>query len=222
MPSPPDAQRDAAPPRKAEYYAATRDWPGYFAVVAGRPPRETLLAALDAFDREGAGRAGSERFAIDLACGEGRDTVELLRRGWRVLAIDGHPEALERIRARTDITDRSRLELRLAAFEGLRLARATLLNCSFSLPFCAPSHFAALWEEIVRSLPAGGRFAGQLFGDRDDWAKLRDRSHQSRGEVERLLAPFDVEMLKEEEKDSNEPGENPKHWQVFHVVAKKK
>ncbi|MEJ1932020.1 class I SAM-dependent methyltransferase [Nostoc sp. NIES-2111] len=36
------------------------------------------------------------RFAVDLGCGDGRDTVELLRRGWRVLGIDGAQEAIAR------------------------------------------------------------------------------------------------------------------------------
>ncbi len=216
-PTPPQASPPAA--KKAEFYAARRDWPGYFSAVAGKGPRETLIFALDAFEREGLSE--TDRFAVDLGCGEGRDTAELVRRGWRVLAIDGHPEAMERLRGRPDL-DLSRVETRLASFEGVRLPRSRLVNSSFSLPFCAPGHFPPLWREIVTSLAPGGRFAGQLFGDRDDWARLPDRSHQSRAEVDRLLAPFQVEMLNEEEKDSNDPGADPKHWHVFHVVARKR
>ena len=68
----------------------SRPWSRYYA-AAGQDPRETLLAALERFDAEG--RAG---LAVDLGCGTGRDTFELLRRGWRVLAIDAQSEALYR------------------------------------------------------------------------------------------------------------------------------
>ncbi|HKA27105.1 MAG TPA: class I SAM-dependent methyltransferase, partial [Gaiellaceae bacterium] len=73
-------------------------WGRYYDAAKGGAPRETLLFALDLFEREGGG--GKERLAVDLGCGEGRDTVELLRRGWRVLAIDAEREAIERLRTR--------------------------------------------------------------------------------------------------------------------------
>ncbi|MFQ3618994.1 MAG: class I SAM-dependent methyltransferase, partial [Cyanobacteriota bacterium] len=80
-------------------------WSDYYDLMQGRPPRETLLRSLSLFDAE-AGAAGSEHFAgfaVDIGCGEGRDTAELVRRGWRVLAIDGEPEAIARLQARPEI-----------------------------------------------------------------------------------------------------------------------
>ena len=159
--------------------------------------------------------------AVDLGCGEGRDTAELLRRGWRVVAIDGHPFALELVRARRDLAAGARLELRLEAFEAVRVPRARLVNASFSLPFCRPEAFGRLWEEIAGAVEPGGRFAGQFFGERDGWAGLADRSHHRREEVLWLLREFEVEELKEEERDGKDAQENPKHWHVFHVVAKR-
>lgn len=70
-----------------------RDWSTYYTAVSGKPPRETLVAAIEAFAREDAGNAHRVRLALDLGCGEGRDTRELLRRGWSVVAIDPHPAA---------------------------------------------------------------------------------------------------------------------------------
>lgn len=199
-------------------YAAQRDWPGYFRAVQGREPRETLVAALDRFDADA---VPDDPFAVDLGCGEGRDTAELLRRGWRVLAIDGHPMALDLVNHRPDLAHRERLETRHAMLEDAELPECDLLNCSFTLPFCEPGSFDALWSRIVASVRSGGRFAGQLFGDRDSWANLPDRSHHTRQEVERLLGPFEVEELREEERDGEDCAGNAKHWHVFHIIARK-
>jgi hypothetical protein len=43
----------------------------------------------------------------------------------------------------------------------------------------------------------------------------------SRAEVEALLAPFDVELLDEHDHDGH-AFKKPKHWHVFHVVARKR
>lgn len=220
----------------AQTFSAQRDWPNYFRTMAGKGPRETLVAALDRFDREDGFDRETEQdsasptahpthpspsFAIDLGCGEGRDTIELLRRGWRVLAIDGHPMGLDMLRARIGPNDTPRIECILAAMEDAPLPPCRLLNASFSLPFCAPARFADLWRRVVASIEPGGRFAGQLFGDRDEWASLPDRSHQSRSELDHLFAGFLLEELREEERDSPDAEGNAKHWHVFHIVARK-
>lgn len=211
-----------APLKKAEHYAETRDWPGYFEVVLGKPPRETLLDALARFDAEGF----SEGFAVDFGCGEGRDSAELLRRGWRVLAVDGHASAFEYLKKRTDFPRIARepdwFQTSVARFEDAPIPPCDLLNSSFSLPFVDPARFDDVWARIVAAVRPRGRFAGQLFGDRDTWASLPDRSHQSRARVEELLAPFEVEHFQEEERDGGDCTSAPKHWHVFHIVARKR
>lgn len=217
----PDPAPTANPPLRAQDYAAVGDWPGYFSVVKGKPPRDTLVSALANFERtEGAGYAG---FAVDLGCGEGRDTRELLLRGWRVLAIDGHPEGLRLLSEQLPPGLDGRLQTQLATYEQATWPRGMdLINASYSLPFCPPEQFQALWDRIVSTLRRGGRFAGQLFGDQDDWASIPGRSHQSRAEVDRLLAPFDVEELREEAKEDSPDTPRPKRWHIFHIVARKR
>jgi tellurite methyltransferase len=202
---------------RAQDYAEVRDWPGYFSAVLGKPPRETLIAALDAFEREGR----KPGLAVDLGAGEGRDTLELLNREWRVVATDGHPDAFTHLWPRVPPDHRARLTTEEAAFADTRIPDCDLLNASFALPFCEPRDFPGLWTKIVQAIRPGGRFAGQLFGDRDSWASLPDRSHQSRAEVERLFQGFTFEMLNEEEKDETPDVRKPKHWHVFHIVARK-
>jgi len=81
------------PPMRAQDYSEVQDWPGYFAAVLGKGARETLVAALDSFAREGF----TGGLAIDIAAGEGRDTLELLKQGWRVVATDGHRDAFSHL-----------------------------------------------------------------------------------------------------------------------------
>jgi tellurite methyltransferase len=193
------------------------DWDEYYERVAGRPPRQTLLAALERFGAE-----GDARSAVDLGCGDGRDTIELLRRGWRVLAIDAEAAAIERLLARRDLPPNAALETRCARFEDAAWPSADLVNASFALPLCPPERFPELWARIERSLAMGGCFAGQLFGERDEWRGEPGITHHSRADVERLLSGFAVEMLAEEESDATTPYGKPKHWHLFHIVARKR
>jgi len=202
---------------RAQDYSELEDWPGYFAAVLGKGARETLIAALDSFAREGF--AGG--LAVDLAAGEGRDALELLARGWRVVATDSHPEAFTHLWPRVPDALRPRLTTVQEDFAEMPVRDCDLVNASFALPFCAPRHFPGLWSRIVASIRPGGRFAGQFFGDRDSWAALPDRTHHSRDEVLELLAGFEIEMMQTEERDDGPEVRNPKHWQLFHVVAKK-
>lgn len=202
-----------------------RRWTDYYRAVEGRPPRETLLMGLANFDAEVAQASNGRAIvgdAVDLGCGDGRDTVELLRRHWRVLAIDGEAAAIARLRQRADI-NRTYLETRVQTFEDLALPPAThLINASFCLPFCPPTHFVNMWEEIVNSLQPGGRFCGHLFGDRDTWAVYGDLSTHTREQVEALLSPFKVELLNEEEHPGKTALGEAKHWHLFNIVARKR
>ena len=195
-------------------------WVRYYDAVAGRPPRDTLLRALAAIEAEGG--PSRDALALDLGAGEGRDTVELLRRGYRVIAIDVEPRAFERLRARTDLVRPEALETVVGRFEELDLPEVDLINASFALPFCPRRRFPALWRRLVGALRPGGRFAGQLLGVRDDWAKQGPEMTAFESAAARaLLGDLAVEHFAEEETDGTTAAGEPKHWHLFHVVAKK-
>lgn len=189
-------------------------WTRYYAAV-GDEPRATLLRALEL--REAEGRAPG--YAVDLGSGTGRDTLELLRRGWRVLAVDAEPAAMELLRRRAPAG--VALEMRLGRFADVTWPSADIITSSFSLPFAPPEAFERAWSRIRASLVPGGRFCGQLFGDRDEWAGTEDMTVHSRAEVERLLDGLDVEQLDEVEEDGHTAIGEPKHWHLFHIVARR-
>ena len=187
------------------------EWARYYN-ASGDEPRETLLAAVERFAAPG--------LAVDLGCGTGRDTVELLRRGWHVVAIDSEEEAISRLRAKTG--DDERLETQMARYEDATLPSCDLVNASWSLPFCPPAMFGVVWEQIVDALRPGGRFCGQLFGERDEWATEDDMTFHTREEAERLFVVFELDRFDELEEDGKTALGTPKHWHVFNIVAKKR
>lgn len=181
----------------------------YLDATRGRPPRGTLLQALDLFATPG--------LAVDLGCGAGRDTLPMLARGWRVIGIDSNPEAIRRLREAAG--DDAALETQVASYEAATWPACDLVNSSFALPFCPTDAFPAVWRRIVDSLKPGGVFAGQLFGPNDDFAK-RGIVVLTRAEVEAMLDGLDIVRLDEVEEDGTTAVGDGKHWHIFHIVAR--
>ncbi len=195
-----------------------RRWAAYYRWTADRPPRELLLRTLDHIDWEGRGRR--RRSAVELGFGAGTDTLELLRRGWEVLAIDGQEAAAKFLAGRVPARRRPLLTTLVAPMEGLELPPTDLVYASFSLPFCAPERFPELWATIGRALRPGGHFAGQLFGDRDEWNGQRPMTFHSRRQVEALGRGFRVELLRETE-EAGRSFDGPKAWHFFDMILEK-
>ena len=190
-------------------------WRAYYDGVAGRPPRPTLIEALDRF-------GALPGHAVDLGCGDGRDTVEMLRRGWSVTAIDAEPEALARLRDRPEIVPEAKLTTLCARFEDAAWPECDLVNASFALALCPPARFPALWTKITGSLRSGGFFAGQFYGLRDGWAGDPAITVFNEVSARRLIGAYAIERFEEEESDAVTPRGKAKHWHIFHVVARKR
>lgn len=206
----------------AHVHATTRDWAAYFDRTAGMPPRETLVGALDTFGKID---PSDPPLAVDIGCGIGRDTAELLSRGWRVIAQDSSAIGLERLRSEPQFQsaiESGQLRIINDAFESFTPPSCDLLNASFSLPFCPPDDFEAFWSRIDHAIKPGGSFSGQFFGDRDDWSILEDRTHLTRTEVLSRFEDYVLHSFREEDRPSNHTGEAHKHWHIFHIIARKR
>ncbi len=193
-------------------------WRRYYRRTAERPPRETLLTALADWEARGAapGRA------LDLGCGGGRDSLELLRRGWQVLAVDAEAAAIESLRRQVPDEAAPRLFCRVAGMETLRpLPPADLVNASFSLFLLPPAAFAATWARVRGGLPAGGLFCGQLLGPEDDFAGEPGLTVHEAAALEPLLAGYETIDRREERSDTTTPKGERKHWHLHHLVLRR-
>ncbi len=192
-------------------------WAAYYDKLRDRPPRRTVVTALDLF-----GTPDTDALVTDLGCGDGRDVVEMVRRDWNVIAVNSEPAALQQLAARP-MTQAGRVTPIAARLEEVPLPIAVKwVNSSFAMPLCEPPRFGDLWGRIRDALPVGGRFSGQWYGPRDSWNGRPGMTFLDRAAAGALLDGFDIEMFEEEEADSVTPRGNPKHWHIFHIVARKR
>ena len=192
-------------------------WAAYYARLKDRPPRFTSVFAARRFCMPG--------FAVDLGAGGGRDALPLLTAGWRVLAIDREPAAIAAIQNAVPNDLLTALSVAQQNLEEAEWPECDLLNSSFALPLCKKIEFPHVWQKIIDRLGAGGRFSGQLYGDRDTWAK--DGAEDgvvafTRSACLAQLNRFDIEFFEEEEHDGVTPRGKIKHWHIFHIVARKR
>jgi len=160
-----------------------------------------------------------EKIAIDLGCGNGRDTLAMLANGWQVLAVDVNPNALSHLEQQVDPMLKSKLTLMPASFEQVAWWQDVMLvHSSYALPFCPPAAFPEVWKQLTRSLKKGGFFYGHLFGVHEGWKSLL---LHTKAEVEALLEDFKIESLTESEFDRLSMAGVVKHWHVFEILAVK-
>jgi SAM-dependent methyltransferase len=189
------------------------DWSQFYEQQGGRSVRPTFASALSAW-----GDAPGD--AIDLGCGDGVESRHLLARGWNVLAVDSDTGVDERVRAGVSDAEGERLQVRSARFETLgELPPADFVYAGFALPFCEADRFPYVWADIRDALRPGGLFAGELFGPHDAWYGRPAMNFHDRAGVTAMLAGMDILQLVEDDRRGMS-FEGPKHWHVFHVIAR--
>ncbi len=196
-------------------------WPDYYAVTVDRPAWGTVVLAADRF-AAGDSPETPSRLAVDLGCGAGRDARELLRRGWRVIAVDGERSAIDALVAATPARDRDRLSTHVADIATFAIPACDLLVASVSLQFLPPRDYARVFARIAAALPHGGRFAGLIYGDRDESAGDPDVTCPSPARIRRLLRGFAVESWFEREEDGHLALGDPHHVHLIEVVARRR
>jgi SAM-dependent methyltransferase len=191
------------------------DWPEFIERTLDIEPRRMAIKALEFFgDYTG--------YAVELGCGSGVDTIRLIESGWKVYAVDSTPDGFGNIMAKLPKDKKHYAECVKARFEDMDIPEADLVYSSFSIPFCRPDAFDAFWGKIVRAIKPGGRFAGNLFGEKDEWAGLPDVTILTKERIDSMFKGFDIEYYREQYKEGPSVLTKTKQWHLFEVVARKK
>ena len=194
------------------------NWSEYYANHSESKPALTLLTGLKYFNRK---NLPFPKTSIDIGCGQGTDVAELLREGWDVIAIDKEAEAEQILVNKFSKFHGNKLITQVQKMENIIIPPITLVNASFSLPFCNPNNFSQLWTNITSSITIGGIFCGQLFGMEDGWASNKNMTFHHRKSLNDLFKDFRIHFLHEENSISNTSSGEKKNWHVFDLVAEK-
>jgi SAM-dependent methyltransferase len=186
-------------------------WRRFIELTRDAPPWPRLVRAAELFDHPGE--------ALDVGAGAGRDTAYLLRQGWRVTAMDASPSAATALRR---MPRQRALEVVVAAVEDSEPPASDLVNAQFALPFIPPSSFRATVRRLRDSVRPGGIMAATFFGPNDEWnVPGTELSFSTRAEIERLFKGFEILELSEVEEDGRTADGTPKHWHLFHLIARR-
>lgn len=189
------------------------DWGRFYGFTKDSPPWPLLMRA--------AALAPAKGRALELGAGAGRDTRYLLEQGFEVTAVDAEPQSVTLLSALAQ----AHLRVMQSTFEDFDFATNgpyDLISAQFALPFIPPAHFTDVFARLKNALASGGVFAGQFFGVHDEW-NTPDRAitFLTRAEAEALLSDLETIELTEEDADGKIADGSPKHWHIFHILARK-
>ena len=164
-----------------------------------------------------------QKNAVELGCGAGRDTLYLIKNGFKVLAIDKE-DTSKIISKKLNSEELKRFKFKCQAFEDVEIKENNLLVANFSISFCNRNYFKTFWNKIGNSILENGYFVGNFLGVNDSWTKTKkDMVFLTKEEVLDLFKNnFEIIFFKEVEKDEKTVLGVMKHWHIYNVIAKKK
>lgn len=188
-----------------------KDWSEYYEITKAKPPSKLLVKALEYVTDKGK--------AIDIGAGALKDTRYLLEQGFEVTAIDKSPLMEQEAK---DL-ENDKLHALTTSFEDFDFPenKYDIASSMFALPFTEPQHFEKVFTNIKNSLKKDGIFCGQFFGINDEWSKNPKMTFHTEDQIKNLLTGLEILSFKEIEEDSTIANGTPKHWHIFHVIARK-
>jgi cyclopropane fatty-acyl-phospholipid synthase-like methyltransferase len=162
---------------------------------------------------------------LDIACGEGRNSVWLAQQGCRVLGMDVSPLALKKAAALAE-NNGVELELRLADVRDWEWAPAAYdaVVCIF-IQFAAPAERTRLFEGLTAALKPGGVLVLQGYTPKQVEYKTGgppDAAHMyTREMLERAFAGLQIMHLREHEDTLAEGTKHVGRSALIDLVARK-
>lgn len=143
--------------------------------------------------------------ALDIACGEGRNSVFLAQHGFRVTALDISDVGIAKGRRRADEAG-VRVDFRQVDLDGYRITERfdVIINFNFLLRELIP-------EEVAALTPGGLLLFDTILESPQLLASHKPVYLLRRGELVRIFAAYDGEILfaEEEEVEEEEQGNMP-------------
>jgi len=187
-------------------------WAHYYEYAAGRTVRDLFVEAMGRW-------SGPPGTALDLGCGDGLESLTLLESGWTVHAVDSSPDGIARTTYRCR-EHADRLTTHLSRLEDFEPPQVDLLYSGWTLPFCHPDAFVALWARLRSALRPGGLLAINLFGVRDDWTSEPGMTFLTLEQAQELASGLtDLTVVEKEEDGQSFSG--PKHWHQIDLFGRR-
>lgn len=192
------------------------NWDEYYKNTISRFPSKILAKY---FDLGLDGNDKSNKIAIDLGCGAGNDTIYLLKKNYKVIAVDKEVSVVDLIKSR--ISDTSKLDFIIGSFEDVKLSKANLITSNFSTYFCKPQYFSRFCNEITNNIVEGGYFVGNFLGKEDDWSIDSKRTFIDKEQLNMIFKDFEIVFFKEKKFNKQTVKGKMKLWHIFQIIARK-
>lgn len=150
------------------------------------------------------------------------NTLELLRRGWTVHAVDADEGGIKMLQEVVPTDLKHRLVTHVSRFENFQFPRCNLVWAGYSWPFCAQTEWPDLWRRICAALLAGGRVAGDLFGKKHAFAVEADVMTIEESALRELISNSGLMIEAFDVEDGVRPsGGGITRWHAFGIAARK-
>jgi SAM-dependent methyltransferase len=148
----------------------------------------------------------NKKQALDLGCGAGYSSTELLQSGWSVRAVDKLPQSIRLLQKLANLLDKTWLETKqlttvLATIEDYEFPTGVnLIIVSDVLPYCNPTQLRKIWDKIYSALDdENGWVVGSFFvrGGKGEFLWLMEGAWfiKDPDEVSHLLNAMSFEVI---------------------------
>lgn len=192
-----------------------KTWNEHYKITISESPSKILAKYFDL----GLDGNNENKIAIDLGCGVGNDTVYLLKKAYKVTAVDNQPSVINWIKSR--VSDTSKLDFIIDNFEDIKLSKANLIVSNLSIFFCKPQYFDRFCHEITNNIIEGGYFVGNFLGKEDEWCTDSNMTFIDKEDLYRIFQDFEIVFLLEKKFNKKTTNGKMKFWHIYQIIARK-